>query len=668
MMSLGALAFASCQMAELADNSPVEAKYTYVFTADHVDETKASIGDKTENGWPVIWSQGDQMGVYNEKGLVGVATLDDASAGQNSGTFALPTNVELKEGEKLYFSYPYREGAGKNEGKVIAEHKLTDSGIGANGCAYAEVEYDGDNTRFTLNHLNAYLKLNLKSEEFEGYELHGVTLWAAGSALSGDIQVGDEVSYVGSGDYVKTTLSTPVVMGEETHSVFLSTLPCDLTDKTIYAIVHMKSVGKTPSETVTLPVNISAPEGKSRNLPAGKVSSMTLPTLEKSLAPKWYEPVETRYIAANGEGWCYGPENTILFTEAGQTQTIEFKARGNFMKVKEPMYIKNAYGCDMSTVGQGIVLINGQESLNKDVVAREDNKKYGKDYERKSFKLSGDYTASVTLNQVSNYVSANIGHVAALYVCDANYKAIWGINLWLAVNPLNEIQYENGKVLDRNIGSDKKVSSYKDWKANGCYFQWGRPFAQGWDENARAVDEGKVANDNDLTKSAQNPYKIYYSNGEPYDWYWGDGDDDDRSGDLDDLWGNPNASDVRTVSTPGTKSIYDPCPHGYMVVSPAILKEVEDSNPTVSEVTKNDKTYRYITYNGAEWGFSGVFECSTNKINKSGNLGDALAYWSNSNVNGEGRMMYLKNGGSMLYAGGKAKATPVRCMVDTENR
>ena len=93
-------------------------------------------------------------------------------------------------------------------GKVAAEHTLTAAGIGANAVAYAYVDYAGANTEFTLTHVNAYLKFNLSSSEFAGYALQGVTLWAAGAELSGDIEVGngDAVTYKGTGDYVTLTI------------------------------------------------------------------------------------------------------------------------------------------------------------------------------------------------------------------------------------------------------------------------------------------------------------------------------------------------------------------------------------------------------------------------------------------------------------------------------
>ena len=66
LMSVCALAFISCQKEEMADNT--SGKYTYTFTAAHVLDTKAAVGDKNDNKWPVLWEKGDQLGVYLSDG------------------------------------------------------------------------------------------------------------------------------------------------------------------------------------------------------------------------------------------------------------------------------------------------------------------------------------------------------------------------------------------------------------------------------------------------------------------------------------------------------------------------------------------------------------------------------------------------------------------------
>ena len=58
------------------------------------------------------------------------------------------------------------------------------------------------------------------------------------------------------------------------------------------------------------------------------------------------------------------------------------------------------------------------------------------------------------------------------------------------------------------------------------------------------------------------------------DWYLGawTGARIDRK---DDFWGNPNETSTYLNPSDGHKTIYDPCPKGYRVVSPRVLEEIE---------------------------------------------------------------------------------------------
>lgn len=662
MMSLSALAFVSCQKSEIEEAASPAGQNTYTFVVNNVSETKATIGDKNGTQWPVLWAAGDQIGVYGGGQLLGVATLDEGSAGCNCGNFTLTTNAPISAGDELYLSYPYTEGAEMKKGQVAEKHTLTEAGIGANGVAYAYAEYTGENTEFTLTHLNAYLKFNLSSSEFAGYSLEGITFWAKGAKLSGGVEVGngDVVTYTGVGDYVKTTLAAPTEMSTTAQPVYVSTLPDDLTGKEVYAIVHMtKGI-----ETVTLPVKLNG----AGNIPAGSVTEVTLPALKKSLAPKWYEPVETRYIAAYGDGWCYGPENTIIFKALNTEVDVEFKARGNFMKVKEPTHVQVQYVTDMSNQkGTGWVKIGGEEAYD------------GSAY--KSHPLDGDYKASIQITKLYN--TGPNAQITALLVKSGD-EVVWGTNLLTLTKDIETVSYANGDIMKWNLGTGRDIKDYNDWKSNGCYFQWGRPWAFPYSNKAEygiSYVTNNESNKVDLELSASTPWTMYNYDGEPYDWYWGDGSKDDRSDDLDDLWGNPdNASS-------GVKTIYDPCPEGYRVISPAILNEVSKNiSATVdaetgaitstgaAEIVIGAKVI-YVDYNGSYWPFAGAFQNNGGSYNRISNTVDAAVYWTNANSgNNVACMWWRRTKKDNKYAvevhskRARSTAASIRCMVDTEDR
>ena len=93
LMSLCALAFVSCQKAELEEVNASEGKYTYTLVGTASPDAKASVGDKEGNKWPMLWEAGDKLGVYSADGatLIGVAEIADEDAGKNVATFTLTT-------------------------------------------------------------------------------------------------------------------------------------------------------------------------------------------------------------------------------------------------------------------------------------------------------------------------------------------------------------------------------------------------------------------------------------------------------------------------------------------------------------------------------------------------------------------------------------------------
>ena len=655
MMSLCALAFISCQKEEMSGNVPVEGQYTYEFVAYQQPESKATVGDKVDDKWPVLWSEDDQIGVYKADGtFVGAATLADG-AGQNAGKFSLSSNTALASGDALYISYPYVADAAAKTGKIASKQSLGATGVGANALAYATAQYNGDATRFVLTHANAYLKFNIKSEEFAGYNLNGVTLWATGAELSGDVTIADALTVSNAGDYVKSTLATPVaVSADNAQAVWVTALPGDLAGKTVYAIVHMTGVEgtETATHTVTLPVKLNG----AGTLPAGSVTEITLPSLTKSLAPAWYEPVETRYIAAYGDGWCYGPENTVIFTSWSTTKNVSLKARGNFMKVKEPKYVQMCY---LASRNQGTpkVTIEGTQITKDNLTTK--------------VAVGSDCSVDVicaNIFVVKASEGKREGQMAGMYIMDEENKIIWATNLWLTVNPFVTVEYDAvaqygaGAVLDRDLGADNSAT-INSWRTAGCYFQWGRPFAFP-SPSYQTLPSASSSQVTSLDASASNPYTIYYRGNTGNSWYHGEGS-------INDFWGNPNNSTAANSYTAGQKSIFDPCPKGYMVVCPTIIKEIED-NWSYSTLFKDVSDLDYVLYKDVAWPLAGGFNCDiTTGVNfKKQNA--QLAYWSNSN-NGVDR------GRSLFFTAAADKPTwgrnrhqyaalSVRCMVDTENR
>lgn len=647
-MSICALALVSCNKDEetFKLEQTQDGLYVYRFTVNN----------------QAAWQAKDTLAVFQEDGtFLGAAALDDASAGKNQGAFSLTIEPLLEDGTKLLFQYPYVKEAAQNTGKIPVKQSIASAGsvgASANGLATADVDFRQQNLEVTLVPANAFVKFNVSSSAFSGYNLDGVTLWAAESQLAGEVTLDEELAATKTSDYVNASLAEPVAVGADVKEVWAAALPADLAGKTVWAIVHMSK----GIETVTLPVQIT----ETVALKAGEVKEIALADLTKASAPSWYEPVETRYIAAYGDAWSYGPENTVLFTEDGQEKTVELKARGNFMKAKKPAMVKINNVSDQNGAVADRVYVNDVDGNSKT-----------------SVNLDANCSVKVKMK-----VNSGAGYCSSMLVLDEAGKTIWGINLWLSHDGVNTVAYNDGAVMDRNIGSSKVSSVKKHYTCNGVYFQWGRPFGFPWSTSNKGTVIAPTTSTNTLETSAEKPFSMFaYDNGGngdgfPWDYIWGDGSNKDRSGDLDDLWGNPQA-DAPVLTSTGKKSNYDPCPKGYRVVSAAIIDELNSNvqgelsgstfNSTGEAVVYTDNTtHHYIVYKGISWGFHGLFAPAAGNWGKIGDAKTgAMAFWSNANHGGNGHQFYFRINKEKLERVDKRvknAATPVRCMVDTENR
>ena len=653
LVSLCSLVLLSCQKEDIEAPSVEDRTYTYTFAGScGTPDTKISVGDKTEAGWPIKWTNGDVIAVFKEgvSEKLGLPKLGTDYAGKTHGVFTLDSS-EQYEGN-VVIAHPGSAtytAEGLLSGEVPSEQEVIRAGnsghIGKSGLAYAKAVMSGTDvpSDFVLNHLSAYVRLVLRTEEFAGHTLTGATLWCKGTSLAGTISVNvndGTLSTTGTGDYVKSYVRSgnEAAFGNESV-LWFSTLPVDLTGKSLYVIVHMT---RNDGATVTVPVEITG-----GNLKAGSVNSITIKDLRTSSAPAWYETVETRYIAAYGEGWSYGPANTVLAYVKGEPQTVEFKARGNFRYVTEPKYVKFQYGHDLNSGNVGGTRVDGESCHD------------GSSY--KEFPLDENYSVDISVGYSGTYP----GYMAGMYVMDADRNVIWGTNVW-AVTELNEIQYENGTILDRNLGSGYKGDDNNSHAAKAV-FQWGRPFAFG---HSGVTIANTLACDNvtSLAVSAATPYTFYKYDGvtyvsgdKPNDWWYGNGSSD-ASNHINDLWGNDASSGS------GVKSNYDPCPKGYRVASPGILDEVMSK---ASLTTTTAKCY-YLSCGDATWSFSSIRWGSSGGTATLGT--DRVAYWSNAASGTNAYCMVAKYDkstgqlGTYATSNGRANAFTVRCMVDTEDR
>ena len=145
---------------------------------------------------------------------------------------------------------------------------------------------------------------------------------------------------------------------------------------------------------------------------------------------------------------------------------------------------------------------------------------------------------------------------ATVCVYDASDRVVWSWHIWCTDRPADRLHMNPGGVpitlLDRNLGATS--TNPADGEATfGLYYQWGRkdPFTKD-DMLSYMASNASI----DLAGVVARPYSAFKTTiNYRYDWI--------RTRN-NYLWGNPEFRKTLPASSL-TKTIYDPCPAGYMV-------------------------------------------------------------------------------------------------------
>ncbi len=279
--------------------------------------------------------------------------------------------------------------------------------------------------------------------------------------------------------------------------------------------------------------------------------------------------------------------------------------------------------------------------------------------------------------------------VIAVYDAEDGGNILWSWHVWVAGQMPGDQRYKTPEgtdsylVMDRNLGAeycpqgndeiaamtnDQKFASY------GLLYQWGRkdPFpgsaaltglkeapiyGQYTEVQKISYSETNDRENNNLLYAARNPATLIFCSTPSADWVF---EQNNR------LWGNPEGYGDGTAYPKGAKTIYDPCPPGYMV-APANLWLASDFESNYVGKFAAGWIFTYDGENQSWYPGAGLRWEDDAAI---GDAGQGGSYWSNSPASATDKTaidFYCYRGTTNILNKDKysrAGALSVRCIRD----
>ncbi len=213
--------------------------------------------------------------------------------------------------------------------------------------------------------------------------------------------------------------------------------------------------------------------------------------------------------------------------------------------------------------------------------------------------LIGDYicfrTKAISAGTISgnSCTATDAGYTAIAvssnedWASDLGMQALWSWTIWYnpVVRPHN-LTYDSHTYYYHNINLGGTATGYSVANySTGCYFQWGRkdPFQAGYADLASPFVNCATDATGTLAKVVADPHAFYgFVSGSVYDW-------DQGEGTIYYDWWNKNQNSSAQTGLAIAKTMFDPCPPGYHVMS------WEAMNALLNQATKN--------YSGSSLGF-----------------------------------------------------------------
>lgn len=628
---LAALLAVSCSKSapEVSDST-----VTIILSGENSPASRTSFGTLSGTQMPFLWVAGDHLGMFVKDGASDVTGASNvlariqasASSGNGPGynTAVFTATVSGIEGGKSYDAgiyYPYDDAAGTSSEimhEVPSTQVLYASGdsknIGLDGTfAYAASSFEtpadvtstSPELSFTLQHKTSYVWLRIKAADatVAGYKLAGVTMTVpSGISVTGKTvykPATDEFSVSSDGgNTVRLIISDKPVLSTSAYcDAYLVVVPADLAGKDVTFTYTLEKTDGSAIKTVS---HVKPVASSSDAFSAG-------------LTHRFTEEIPS----ADASGWTYG------------TSAIDLSAGGT-----ANCYIVSAageYSFDASVIG------NGERGILKPLTTtffHTASAVISPASAELLWQTEPGLITGVALSggRISFTKPSSAYGNAVIAAKDGAGNIIWSWHIWCTeTGPVHNwvstsVATNVYPMMDRNLGATYGATAMLDYTTDegaalikrciGMIYQWGRKdpllpvheitatsstsqFLTVYDASGAVkarpapVSAENIKATGAIKATIENPMTTYFGTANTSrDWFSDKGAGNGPSYRGYYFWGNPQGYTYGGTSAKCTpvKTIYDPCPPGWMVPGGDAL--------TAMYNTQNSNYGRLFRYDG----------------------------------------------------------------------
>ena len=585
----GLIMFCSCNMAEMETISPETDGNAPALVAGEgqivgktPQMTKTALGSLADDGtYPVVWLDQDQIKVYGESNTDGVIYTASVSESEAATTaiFSAPSLGESVQDATRYAVYPSSlAGAMDADGKIAVDlTKLRRQEY------HSSIRYFGTFENYPLpvdndgNVQEEYKDMTQK----EYYETHTVfphlPLWA--KAVDGSSQFTFQnlmgVVKLAMNDYqgaglkikeVKMTAKSPIsgtMTVDAEGNVSVTGDDADANTVTIFSENGVNIASSTPglhsagsAFLFFIPVGTYNGFDFEITTTDGRIFRKSTETVVK------VQPGIVKKFPVLNFTLFYGKANCYQIANASSVE-IDITPR---------------YSFDMTFNGADVEYVEGAEpTFTPEIVWN---------LTRNGQNLNGTaLTGTPTVNGNVLTVNSNAQGNGLVAIKDAEGKIVWSYHIWVVKpteHPVRDVKYEVGEssfyMMSHNLGGihESETDAKNAYNTYGMFYQWGRkePLpAYGtstYTNGVTALFNSLVNQNNSIADAIANPLTMFIN--------YKEGVKDGRNMSVpfvpqdassNCLWGATDALttgvDNTTEHTGFVKTVYDPCPEGYMV-------------------------------------------------------------------------------------------------------